>query len=127
MFNRAAPNITTLEDMKKIMRFNEFHTDKEAGWPQRSGENAIAARSDLNPPGKYIFPALGPRCHGATDAKITSSVLMNNKQEFVAVSGPTHGGRDNLPVFSWDAPTAPCASFAHHGNPTSFDFDWITV
>lgn len=40
--------------------------------PPYSGENAIAARSDLNPSsGTYPFSALGHRRHGATDMKVS--------------------------------------------------------
>lgn len=39
--------------------------------PPQNAENAISARSDLNPPnGTYPFPALRQRCHGGTDMKV---------------------------------------------------------
>lgn len=39
--------------------------------PPQNAENAISARSDLNPRnGTYPFPALRQRCHGGTDMKV---------------------------------------------------------
>ena len=39
--------------------------------PLYSAENAISARSDLNPKsGSYPFGALGHRSHGGTDMKV---------------------------------------------------------
>ncbi len=47
--------------------------------PPYSGENAISARSDLNPSnGIYPFNALSHRMHGGTDNKVINnySVLL---------------------------------------------------
>lgn len=39
--------------------------------PPQNAENAISARSDLNPSnGTYPFPALRQRCHGGIDMKV---------------------------------------------------------
>ena len=58
-------------------RYNDFKNDKLAACkctPPYSGENGIAARSDLNPPdGTYPFTALGHRLHGAIDVKVRAS------------------------------------------------------
>lgn len=55
-------------------RYNNFQHDPLSRCnctPPYSGENAISARSDLNPPdGKYPFGALGHRYHGGTDNKV---------------------------------------------------------
>ncbi|PAV56551.1 hypothetical protein WR25_23852 [Diploscapter pachys] len=82
--------------------------------PPYSGENAIACRSELNPKnGTYPFGSLGFRDHGATDAKVTNSHLINSLQ-FTAVAGPTH---DPTPVFDWN--TAPFdGTVPHFGQPT---------
>ena len=57
-------------------RYNDFKHDDLSVCnctPPYSGENAIAARSDLNPPdGMYPFSALGHRLHGAIDMKVNS-------------------------------------------------------
>lgn len=55
-------------------RYNNFQHDDLAVCdctPPYSGENGIAARSDLNPAsGTYPFSALGHRLHGAIDMKV---------------------------------------------------------
>lgn len=57
------------------IRYNDFLHDplslcKECS-PQPNGENAISARSDLNPAnGSYPFPALRQRSHGGIDVKV---------------------------------------------------------
>ena len=57
-----------------LCRYNDFKHDPLSHCnctPPYSGENAISARSDLNPvSGKYPFSALGHRCHGGTDMKV---------------------------------------------------------
>ena len=55
-------------------RYNNFQHDPLSRCnctPPYSGENAISARSDLNPAnGTYPFGALGHRLHGGTDNKV---------------------------------------------------------
>ncbi len=55
-------------------RYNDFKHDPLSRCnctPPYSGENAISARSDLNPAnGTYPFGALGHRSHGGTDSKV---------------------------------------------------------
>lgn len=57
-------------------RYNDYKHDPLARCnctPPYSGENAISARSDLNPAdGKYPIAALGHRQHGGIDAKVSS-------------------------------------------------------
>lgn len=93
--------------------------------PPYSGENTIAARSDLNPAsGKYPFDALGHRDHGATDMKMTSFSL-SRQAEFVAVSGPPYDNEDVTP-FAWSK-----ADFGnstkHFGLPDVWKFKPILV
>jgi len=63
-----------------LSRYNDFKNDPQSACnctPPYSGENAIAARSDLNPPnGTYSVPVFGFRDHGATDVKVTSSSMV---------------------------------------------------
>lgn len=56
-------------------RYNDYLHDPlsrcEACSPKPNGENAISARSDLNPAnGSYPFPALRQRSHGGIDVKV---------------------------------------------------------
>ena len=62
-----------------MCRYNDFKHDPLSACnctPPYSGENAISARSDLNPKdGTYPFPALGHRCHGGTDNKVVILII----------------------------------------------------
>lgn len=58
-----------------LLRYNNFKEDPlsmcEGCNPPQNGENAISARSDLNPAnGTYPFGALKQRSHGGTDMKV---------------------------------------------------------
>uniref|UniRef100_H2YHB7 Phospholipase B-like n=1 Tax=Ciona savignyi TaxID=51511 RepID=H2YHB7_CIOSA len=125
IFARNHSSVTDIHKMLKLMRYNNFQHDPLSSCnctPPYSGENAIAARSDLNlAQGEYPLPALSQRNHGATDVKITSSSLHRN-YEMIAECGPTH---DQQPVFKWS--TSPYFNLPHRGMPDSFDFQPIHV
>lgn len=58
-----------------LIRYNNFKEDPlsqcDGCDPPANGENAISARSDLNPAnGTYPFGALRQRQHGGTDMKV---------------------------------------------------------
>lgn len=64
-----------LWDALSLFRYNNFKEDPlsrcEGCNPPENGENAISARSDLNPAnGTYPFGALRQRPHGGTDMKV---------------------------------------------------------
>ncbi|XP_054257974.1 putative phospholipase B-like 1 [Macrosteles quadrilineatus] len=125
IFHRNQSSVTDLDSLMKLLRYNNYKNDPHSVCnctPPYSAENAIAARSDLNPKkGRYPFPALGHRCHGAIDAKVTSSELVHNLT-FKAISGPTTG--NNLPLFRWS--TSDFKHLPHMGQPDSFQFDPLT-
>jgi len=126
IFRRDHVKVTNLDGMKRIMRYNDFKNDPlsrcEGCNPPYTGENAIAARCDLNDPhGTYPIASWGFRDHCATDAKITSYAL-SKKFQVVAQSGPTY---DNLPVFVWS--TSPFANVSHVGHPDRWNFPWVVV
>ncbi|XP_071093734.1 putative phospholipase B-like 2 [Haliotis cracherodii] len=123
IFRRDHSKVKDIDSMMKLMRYNDFTHDPLSRCnctPPYSGENAISARSDLNPKnGKYPFSSLGHRSHGGIDAKITSySNFMQLEKTFIAVAGPTY---DQLPPFQWSK-----ADFAsecpHYGHPDLFRF-----
>ncbi|KAK3787448.1 hypothetical protein RRG08_025714 [Elysia crispata] len=101
IFKRDAPKVKDLTAMIKLMRYNNFKHDPLSRCnctPPYSGENAIAARCDLNPAnGTYPFGALGHRPHAATDMKVTTFELFKS-QSFQAQSGPPF---DDVPAFQW--------------------------
>ncbi|XP_058249348.1 putative phospholipase B-like 2 [Hemibagrus wyckioides] len=126
MFRRNQSLVTDMESMMRLMRYNNFKNDPlskcDGCIPAQNGENAISARSDLNPAnGTYPFGALGQRPHGGTDMKMTSYGLFR-QYEMLAVSGPTC---DQVPVFEWS--TSPYSSLMHTGHPDRWDFPTVHV
>jgi len=128
IFRRDQSKVVDLESMQRIMRYNDFQHDPLSDCAcspiAASGENAISARSDLNPiNGVYAFSALGHRAHGGIDAKITSASVVAKAPQSLptwAVAGPTY---DQQPVFSWESAVF-IPNVTHIGHPTTFDFDW---
>jgi hypothetical protein len=125
IFHRDAGQITDIESMIKLMRYNNYTKDPLSGCdcsPPYSAENSISARNDLNPRnGTYPFPALSHRSHGGTDMKLTS-YDMAAKFQLVAQGGPTW---DPLPPFRWseqDFKDTP-----HVGQPDLWQFKPVVV
>uniref|UniRef100_A0AAR2JWN1 Phospholipase B-like n=1 Tax=Pygocentrus nattereri TaxID=42514 RepID=A0AAR2JWN1_PYGNA len=126
IFRRNQTLVTDMESMVRLMRYNNFKNDPlsecEGCDPPHNGENAISARSDLNPAnGTYPFGALRQRPHGGTDMKVTSYGLFK-QYELLAVSGPTW---DEVPVFEWS--TSPYRNLLHLGHPDRWDFPTVHV
>lgn len=123
IFRRDQGGVTDLQSMLRLMRSNDFQHDPLSVCnctPAHNGENAIAARSDLNPAGgRYPWGALGHRNHGATDTKITSRALAAELR-FLGESGPPHNDQ-SCPPFSWT--TADFADTTPHvGLPDTWTF-----
>ncbi|XP_026199967.1 putative phospholipase B-like 2 [Anabas testudineus] len=126
IFRRNQTDVTDVDSMVRLMRYNNFMEDPlskcEGCNPPANGENAISARSDLNPAnGTYPFGALEQRSHGGTDMKMTS-YEMYRAYGMVAVSGPTW---DQVPVFQWS--TSPYKDLIHMGHPDIWAFKPIKV
>ncbi|KAF7709810.1 putative phospholipase B-like 2 [Silurus meridionalis] len=126
IFQRNESLVTDMESMVHLMRYNNFKNDPlskcDGCNPAHNGENAISARSDLNPAnGTYPFGALKQRPHGGTDMKMTSYGLFR-QYELLAVSGPTC---NQLPAFEWS--TSPYSSLMHIGHPDRWDFPVVHV
>ncbi|XP_068213590.1 putative phospholipase B-like 2 [Palaemon carinicauda] len=125
MFERDHVRVTDMDSMYKLMRYNDYKNDPLARCdcdPPYSGENAISARSDLNPAdGTFPFSALEYRLHGGTDVKITN-YEMAKSYLFLAVNGPTS---DQQPVFRWSE-QAEAETTPHYGHPDAFDFPPVT-
>ncbi|MCI4378040.1 hypothetical protein PGIGA_G00211250 [Pangasianodon gigas] len=80
IFRRNQSLVTDMESMVRLMRYNNFKNDPlsecDGCNPAQNGENAISARSDLNPAnGTYPFGALRQRPHGGTDMKARNPLL----------------------------------------------------
>ncbi|XP_003790002.1 putative phospholipase B-like 2 [Otolemur garnettii] len=126
IFRRNQSLVHDTDSMIQLMRYNDFLHDPlslcQACDPQPNGENAISARSDLNPAnGSYPFSALCQRSHGGIDVKVTSMSLAK-ALSLLAVSGPTW---DQVPPFQWS--TSPFSSLLHMGHPDLWKFLPIEV
>lgn len=123
IFKRDNGKVVDMKSMIKLMRYNDYTRDPLSACnctPPYSAENAISARSDLNPAdGVYPFGALGHRSHGATDMKLTNSGLFSDLV-FTAVGGPTY---DPLPPFRWSTSGL---KDRHDGQPDLFQFTPFT-
>lgn len=109
IFERDAPTVQTMEDLKRVMRYNDWREDPLS---EDHASHAVAARFDLE-----TDPALAS-LEGAVDAKVTSLELFS-RLECDAVSGPTHAQN---PVFEWTP--AARAQAPHAGLPPRYDFDF---
>ncbi|XP_042661575.1 putative phospholipase B-like 2 isoform X2 [Tyto alba] len=126
IFRRNQTLVRDLDSMIRLMRSNNYLRDPLSRCrgcdPPQNAENAISARSDLNPPnGTYPFPALRQRCHGGTDMKVTSWG-MAPAFGLVAASGPAW---DDVPPFRWSV--SPCSALLHMGHPDLWTFPPIKV
>ncbi|KAM7050690.1 putative phospholipase B-like 2 isoform 2-T2 [Molossus nigricans] len=126
IFQRNQSLVQDMDSMIQLMRYNDFLHDPlslcRACSPQPNGENAISARSDLNPAnGSYPFEALQQRSHGGIDVKVTSMALAH-ALSLVAASGPTW---DQVPPFQWS--TSPFSGLLHMGQPDLWTFSPIKV
>lgn len=124
MFRRDHASAHDMASVMRLMRYNDYLHDPLSQCqqcdPRPNAENAIAARSDLNPAnGSYPFYALTRRPHGATDVKLTNRTLFQ-KMQFWAISGPTY---DQQPVFRWS--TSGFDDVKHDGHPDVWDFQPI--
>uniref|UniRef100_A0A8D2JJS9 Phospholipase B-like n=1 Tax=Sciurus vulgaris TaxID=55149 RepID=A0A8D2JJS9_SCIVU len=121
IFQRNHSLVRDVDSMIRLMRYNDFLHDPlslcKACSPQPNGENAISARSDLNPAnGSYPFQALRQRLHGGIDVKVTSLSLAK-VLGLLAASGPTW---DQVPPFQWS--TSPFRDVLHMGQPDLWRF-----
>uniref|UniRef100_A0A2K5PKV1 Phospholipase B-like n=1 Tax=Cebus imitator TaxID=2715852 RepID=A0A2K5PKV1_CEBIM len=126
IFRRNQSLVHDIESMVRLMRYNDFLHDPlslcKACNPQPNGENAISARSDLNPAnGSYPFQALRQRSHGGIDVKVTSMSLAKILS-LLAASGPTW---DQVPPFQWS--TSPFSTLLHMGQPDLWKFAPVKV
>jgi len=105
IFRRNETQVETIEDMKALMRYNNYVTD-----PLSHGDpgNAISSRFDLERKGGSPF--------GGTDSKVTN-VALSSINQCQAIYGPTS---EQVPAFSW----ANWNDWPHVGMPTVCDFAW---
>jgi hypothetical protein len=123
IFRRDQGKVRDMDSMVRLMRYNDYTRDPFSRCnctPPYSAENAVSARSDLNPVnGTYPFGALGHRSHGATDMKVTSWDWVKERK-FLAIGGPPH---EDVPAFQWS--TSSFRNLSHEGHPDLWVFDPI--
>jgi len=116
IFRRDFDKVQTLDDMRKMMRHNEWQTDPLSLHDACRG---ISARCDLNPP--WASATLnGYSAFGATDSKITDEKLSRSMSS-TAVCGPTW---DSQPPFAW---TRQWQYVPQYGLPHLYAFNWETM
>jgi len=116
IFRRDHGNVQSMDDMKRIMRYNEWQTDALSLQDSCKG---ISARCDLNPPWAPN-PLNSYSAFGAIDSKITNAAISGSRAT-VTVAGPTW---DSQAPFAW---TRQWEFQPHYGQPTVFAFDWVTM
>ena len=93
IFKRDQENIKSLEDFKKMMRYNNY---KEDNLSNSNPTETIACRQDL-------LDNQSKACFGAIDSKIISvKEVLNNQLIQHIISGPTN---DQQKTFSWENTT----------------------
>jgi len=116
IFHRDAPKVETMDDMRKIMRFNEYQTDPLS---LHDACRSISARCDLNSP--WAVDTLNNySAFGALDSKITNQAMVP-KMENIAVAGPTW---DSQPPFAW---TEQWVGVPHWGQAGVFTFEFVNM
>jgi hypothetical protein len=100
IFARDAPNVHSVEDLKRLLRSNDYVNDPlSKGCPG----SAIAARYDLPMMEGAKCSVDEPSAYGATDAKVSTTKMSQHVSAFV-VGGPTRGTSATqtlLPPFQW--------------------------
>jgi len=121
IFKRDQSSVEDVEDMMKLMRYNDYQHDEFSKCkcdPPYSAVSAISSRGDLNPAnGTFPFPTLGHRTSAAIDMKLTTLDLFL-LQQFIAIGGPTY---DPLPPFEFSK--SDLKDKPHHGIPDKLEFE----
>jgi hypothetical protein len=145
IFRQRAPQVQTLDDMKMLMRYNDFRHDPFSVIPDCTGATdgvcdppysamlTIASRGDLNPYGEEAQYGVGykwlrQRDHGATDTKIAMyselrAGLDGLRMGGHVICGPTTSRpQDDIPPFRWS--TSNFSSRRPPGAPDLYNFTW---
>lgn len=112
IFRRDQASIASLDDMKRVMRSNNWKKDPLA---EGRAVCAVCGRGDLDPE--------FPEARGCYDSKVTSYTLALNLEAEV-VNGPTRNQGD-LPAFQWkqfSLGVKGSDDLLHLGQPGKFDF-----
>ncbi|GFO04642.1 phospholipase b-like [Plakobranchus ocellatus] len=108
IFRRDQSKVKTLQDMKDLLRYNDYRHDP---YSENDPGSSVCSRGDLDretPMGCY-------------DTKVTNVELARQNRADI-IGGPTLG--TNLPPFSW---SGYFAQFSHQGLPQTYNFSFISV
>jgi hypothetical protein len=112
IFRRDQSSADTVQGFKAVLRYNDFKHD-----PLSHGDTGLTISSRFD-----VVNAT--ECSGALDAKMSSAKMLRAGTLAEIISGPSAGGKSDLPIFSWKG----CKeTILHNGMPDSFNFDWIKV
>jgi len=114
IFRRDHNNVKSLEDYKRLLRYNDFQNDVLS---KNNPGYAIACRKDLD--------LQNPDCRGATDAKVASirDIKGKTNKKITMISGPTN---DKQPAFDWtNAKCMQTGKYVFNGLPEKFEFPWV--
>eukprot|EP01124_Arcella_intermedia_P007924 TRINITY_DN1490_c0_g1_i1.p1 TRINITY_DN1490_c0_g1~~TRINITY_DN1490_c0_g1_i1.p1 ORF type:complete len:540 (+),score=100.73 TRINITY_DN1490_c0_g1_i1:93-1622(+) len=114
IFRRDAGKVQTLQDLKRIMRYNEYQTDPLS---LQDACRSISARCDLNTPWT-ANPLNEYSAFGAIDSKVTDASLVKDLKSWI-VSGPAW---DSQPPFAW---TNQWKGVPRFGMPDVYAFPFI--
>ena len=118
IFRREQTNVNSLEDFKKIMRYNNYQEDECS---QNNAAWTIASRYDLN-----VNGVGRPLCYGAIDVEFVSVKEITEGKNIVhIISGPTN---DKQPTFSWKNTTCDQSNpmrWYHEDVVDTWNFPWI--
>ena len=112
IFRAKQGDVKTIEDVKKLMRYNNYKSDPLA---KKDPCLTLACRADLR--------AVGPKCSGAYDAKVASINDIKGKADKVVhiISGPTR--EDGLEPINWT--DGACKGVSNDGINKNANYDWI--
>ena len=117
IFEREQKLIGSNEDIKKILRYNDYQNDELS---KNNSGLTLASRYDLREDENNTY------CFGATDAKFVSvKELLENKKKIYLIAGPTN---DQQPTFSWENATCNKGKeedYYYEGNVITWNFPWI--
>ena len=145
IFARQQGNITDLDGMKAMMRFNNYKNDKYSLIPNCAGTTdgkcvpahspqlSIANRADLGAPGLTnltggpLFAYMGQGAFGAIDSKVIGSKDIMAMKGYL-ISGPTYQPQYGIDTFNWASSAFVGKKWnTKLGMPDLYDFDYYSA
>lgn len=115
IFKRDAPNVRSIEEAKRLIRYNNYTKDPDT---LNNPSYSVCARQDLDPS--------SPFCSGGIDGKVVSVNDFAEQNGLInIISSPTY---EDTSEFGYDK--ASCCSLpflSHTGQPNQWEFPWMTV